>query len=61
MKSALELLDDVEEELNGRAFLFDHPISYRDGVGAATEAIRVMLANGRRSGLVIGHEGMEPR
>jgi len=54
-------LDDVEEELNGRAFLFDHPISYRDGVGAATEAIRVMLANGRRSGLVIGHEGMEPR
>jgi hypothetical protein len=37
------MLDGVEEELLSRSFLFVDPISYRDGVGAATEAMRVML------------------
>jgi hypothetical protein len=43
VESALELLDDVEEDLMARSFLFVDPISYRDGVGAATQAMRAML------------------
>jgi hypothetical protein len=37
------MLDGIEEELMARSFLFTDPVSYRDGVGAATEAVRVML------------------
>lgn len=43
MESALELLDNLEEDLMARSFLFTDPISYRDGVGATTEAVRVMV------------------
>ena len=43
MESTLEMLDGVEEELLARSFLFTDPVSYRDGVGAATEAVRSML------------------
>lgn len=43
MESSLEVLDGIEEELMARSFLFTDPVSYRDGVGAATEAVRVML------------------
>ena len=43
MKSTLELLDGVEEEMMARSFLFTDPISYRDGVGATAEAVRTML------------------
>lgn len=42
MDTTPELLDDVEEELMARSFLFTHPISYRDGVAAATQAVRAM-------------------
>lgn len=45
MDTTLELLDDIEEELTARSFLFVDPISYRDGVEAATRAVRVMLNN----------------
>jgi hypothetical protein len=38
------MLEEVEEDLMARSFLFANPISYRDGVGAATQAIRAMLA-----------------
>ena len=43
MDAVLDRLDAVEEDLMTRAFLFTDPISYRDGVEAATEAVRVML------------------
>lgn len=43
METTLELLDDIEEELSARSFLFVDPISYRDGVEAATQAVRDML------------------
>jgi hypothetical protein len=42
--TTVDMLDEVEEDLMARSFLFANPISYRDGVGAATQAIRVMLA-----------------
>ena len=43
MESALEMLDGIEEEMNARSFLFTDPVSYRDGVGAATDAVRSMV------------------
>lgn len=47
MESTVRMLDDAEEELMARSFLFADPLSYRDGVGAATQAFRAMLANVR--------------
>lgn len=44
MGTTVDMLDEVEEDLMARSFLFANPISYRDGVGAATQAIRAMLA-----------------
>lgn len=43
MEATLDLLDDVEEELLARSFLFGDPVSYRDGVEAATQAVRLIL------------------
>ena len=43
MESTLELLEGVEDELMSRSFLFNDPVSYREGVGATAKAIRVML------------------
>ena len=42
--TTVDMLDEVEDDLMARSFLFANPISYRDGVGAATQAIRAMLA-----------------
>jgi isopentenyl diphosphate isomerase/L-lactate dehydrogenase-like FMN-dependent dehydrogenase len=44
MESLLERLEDLEDDLIGRAFLYDAPSSYRDGVEAAFEAVRALLA-----------------
>ena len=43
MEAILERLEDVEEDLMSRAFLYDFPVAYRDGVEAAIEAVRVVL------------------
>lgn len=43
MESTLEVLDGIEEELMARSFLFTDPVSYRDGVGATTDAVRGMV------------------
>lgn len=43
MDSTLKMLEGVEEELMTRSFLFTDPVSYRDGVGAATKAVRALL------------------
>jgi hypothetical protein len=43
LETTLEMLDGVEEELMARSFLFTDPVSYRDGVGAATGAVRALL------------------
>ena len=44
MESQLEMLEGVEEEMMSRSFLFNDPVSYREGVGATTQAVRVMLS-----------------
>ena len=57
MEATLEMLDGLEEELMARSFLFTDPVSYRDGVGAATEAVRVMVTNLR----LVARRAQEPR
>jgi len=47
MDQTLELLDDVEEDLISRAFLYENANSFREGVEASLEAVRAMLARER--------------
>ena len=44
MESMIERLEDVEDDLMTRAFLYDFPTSYREGVEAALTAVRAVLA-----------------
>ena len=59
MDTTLKMLDGVEEELMARSFLFTDPVSYRDGVGAATEAVRVMLVKARLTVSALGNHREE--
>ena len=43
MESLLEHLEEIEEELRTRAFLFDSPRAYAEAIDAAFEAIRAAL------------------
>jgi hypothetical protein len=43
MEAILERLEDLEDDLMSRAFLYDFPVAYRDGVEAALEAVRVVV------------------
>jgi hypothetical protein len=40
----MERLEDIEDDLLTRAFLYDFPVAYREGVEAALTAVRVELA-----------------
>jgi hypothetical protein len=44
MEMMLERLEDVEDDLMTRAFLYDAPTAYREGVEAALIAVRAVLA-----------------
>jgi len=44
MESMFERLEDVEDDLITRAFLYDFPTAYREGVEAALTAVRAVLA-----------------
>ncbi len=44
MEMVLDRLEDVEEDLMTRAFLYDFPTAYREGVEAALTAVRAVLA-----------------
>lgn len=48
MNTTLEMLDDAEENLMARSFLFVHPASFREGVDASMEAVKVVLARKSR-------------
>ena len=43
METILERLEDVEDDLMSRAFLYDVPAAYREGVEAAFEAVRAVV------------------
>lgn len=51
MDTTLETLDEAEDDLMGRAFLYMHPASFREGVEASMEAVRAMLSNELQAGL----------
>lgn len=40
------ILEDLEDDLISRAFLYENPGAYREGVEATLAAIRAMLASG---------------
>ena len=44
MKTTLDILEDAEDDLLSRAFLYNHPVSFREGVEASMEAVRVLLS-----------------
>lgn len=44
MSTTLEALHATESDLMGRAFLYEHPASFQEGVEASMEAVRAMLA-----------------
>ena len=44
METILERLEDVEDDLMSRAFLYDVPVAYRDGVEAALNAVRAEIS-----------------
>ncbi len=44
MDMLLERLEDVEDDLVTRAFLYDFPEAYREGVEAALVAVKAVLA-----------------
>lgn len=46
MEAIFERLEDVEDDLMSRAFLYDFPVAYRDGVEAALVAVKAVLARG---------------
>jgi hypothetical protein len=43
MDETLEALYSAEGDLMARAFLYEHPGSFREGVEASMEAVRAML------------------
>ena len=43
MEALLERLDEVEDDLSARAFLYDSPGVYREAVEAAMEAVRALV------------------
>jgi hypothetical protein len=44
MEMLIERLEDVEDDLMTRAFLYDFPTAYREGVEAALTAVKAVLA-----------------
>jgi hypothetical protein len=44
MDTTLEIFDDAEEDLMARSFLYVHPASFREGVEATMEAVKILLA-----------------
>lgn len=44
MEAMIERIEEMEEELLARSFLYEHPAAFREGVEAAMEAARVVLA-----------------
>ena len=47
MEMMIERIEDLEEEIASRAFLFDHPADYQEGVAAAMDAVRAFLVPAR--------------
>lgn len=44
MESTLEVLEEVEDDLMARSFLYDDPGVYREAVEAALVAVRAAIA-----------------
>ena len=50
METTIERLDEIEEDLATRAFLFDHPSTYLEALRIAFGQIRFEVRKGVRKG-----------
>ena len=60
MDETLEALYLAEGDLMVRAFLYEHPSSFRDGVEASMEAVRAMLTLAPGGSPFEPHRGRAP-
>ena len=55
METTIERLDEMEEDLATRAFLFDHPNTYLEAIRIAFGQIRYELSTGTQRRLALGN------
>jgi hypothetical protein len=53
METTIERLDEIEEDLATRAFLFDHPDTYREAIRIAFGQLRYEL-RGKEPKIALG-------
>jgi hypothetical protein len=61
MNTTLDILEHAEEDLLSRAFLYNHPVSFREGVEASMEAVRALLARTADPGAISKAAGRPSR
>ena len=54
METMIERLDEIEEDLAARAFLFDHPQTYREAIQIAFRQMRSELSASGKRGVALG-------
>jgi len=54
METVIERLDEMEEDLAARAFLFDHPQTYREAITIAFRQLRAELSTTGKRRVAIG-------
>ena len=54
METVIERLDEMEEDLAARAFLFDHPQTYREAIKIAFRQMRAELNAGGDRRVAVG-------
>ena len=55
METMIDWLDEMEEDLAARAFLFDHPNTYLEAIRIAFGQIRYELSTGTKQRLALGN------
>jgi phage regulator Rha-like protein len=54
METMIERLDEMEEDLAARAFLFDHPQTYREAIQIAFRQFRSELSTAGERRVALG-------
>jgi phage regulator Rha-like protein len=54
METMIDRLDEMEEDLAARAFLFDHPQTYREAIKIAFRQMRNEISSKKRNRVALG-------
>jgi len=54
METTIERLDEIEEDLATRAFLFDHPSTYLEAIRIAFSQVRSEVRKGSNRRIALG-------